>query len=101
MSSKKTEALLTEISNKLSTLTRLFTINLVKDIKKQKDQIAVLNEVGFKPKQIADILSTTSNTVSVTLNELKKEGSAKERKETSKKEDIKPIEVEVKPEEQK
>jgi len=101
MSSKKTEALLTEISNKLSILTRLFTINLVKDIKKQKDQIAVLNEVGFKPKQIADILSTTSNTVSVTLNELKKERSAKERKETTKEEDIKPIEVEVKPEEQK
>jgi len=101
MTSDKTDGLLTEISNKLDTLTRLYAIGLVREIKLQKDQISVLDEAGFKPKQIADILGTTSNTVSVSLNAIKKERLAKERKEATKEEKVNQAEVEAKPEEKK
>jgi transcriptional regulator len=101
MTADKTDSLLTEISNKLDTLIRLYSIGLVKDIKLQKDQISVLDEAGFEPKQIADILGTTRNTVSVALNAIKKERLAKERKETAKEETVKPTEVEAKTEEKK
>jgi DNA-directed RNA polymerase specialized sigma24 family protein len=71
-----------EISAKLDTLIRLSALNVVKDLKTQKEQIAVLSDADFKPKEIADILRTTSNTVSVTLTEIRKErASAKEEQE--------------------
>ncbi|WP_321992541.1 hypothetical protein [Marispirochaeta aestuarii] len=39
----------------------------------QKEQIRRLNFAGFQPKDIAEIIGTTSNTVRVTLNRLKNE----------------------------
>jgi precorrin-6B methylase 1 len=69
-----------EISKRLDVLIRLSALNLVKDIKKQKDQIAILSDSGFQPKQIADTLRTTSNTVSVALNAIRKERAEKEGK---------------------
>lgn len=101
MTSDKTDGLLKEISDRLDTLIRLYAMGLVREIKLQKDQISVLDEAGFKPKQIAEILGTTSNTVSVSLSAIKKERLAKERKEAAKEETVKPIEVEAKPEEKK
>ena len=38
----------------------------------QTDKIALLSRVGFGQKEIADLVGTTSNTVGVTLNKLKK-----------------------------
>jgi precorrin-6B methylase 1 len=101
MTNDKIDGHLQEISNKLDTLIRLYAIGLVREIKLQKDQISVLDEADFKPKQIAEILGTTSNTVSVSLNAIKKERLAKERKEALKEETVKPTEVEAKPEEKK
>ena len=73
-----------EISKRLDVLIRLTALNLVKDVKKQKDQIAILSDSGFRPKQIADILKTTSNTVSVALNAIRKERAEKEIKKPKK-----------------
>jgi|GEM_PF-634294 len=81
MSSGKRDPQLSEISGKLDTLIRLSALSLVKGIKTQKDQIALLSDAGFQPKEIADILGTTSNTVSVTLSAIRKERAEKERKE--------------------
>ena len=39
---------------------------------KQTAQIAVLNRVGFPPRDIADLLGTTGNTVNVALSNLRK-----------------------------
>jgi transposase len=80
--SLKSDQLLAEVSKKIDVLIRLSALNLVKDIKKQKDQIALLSDSGFQPKQIADILRTTSNTVSVALNAIRKERGEKEGKKT-------------------
>lgn len=63
---------LKEISSKLDVLIRLTALTLVKNMKTQKEQIVLLAESGFQPKQIADILGTTNNVVSVTLTTVKK-----------------------------
>jgi transposase len=101
MTPDETDALLTEISGKLDVLIRLYAMGLVREIKLQKDQISVLDEAGFKPKQIAEIIGTTSNTVSVALSAIRKERLAKEGKETEGEEAKKQTGAEAKPEEKK
>jgi DNA-binding NarL/FixJ family response regulator len=71
------------MSRKLDTLVWLSAIGLVRDLKTQKEQIALLSDSGFKPKQIADTLGTTSNTVSVTLTEIRRERTARESRQES------------------
>lgn len=66
------DSTLREISSKFDILIRLSALNLVKDVKTQKEKIVLLSEVGFQPKQIADILNTNNNVVSVTLTSIKK-----------------------------
>jgi DNA-binding transcriptional MerR regulator len=80
MSARKPDHQLSDISRKLDTLIRLSALGLVRDIKKQKEQVALLSNAGFPPKKIADILGTTRNTVSVALTAIRKEREKKERK---------------------
>ena len=101
MTPDKTEILLTEISGKLDVLIHLYATGLVKEIKLQKDQISLLDEVGFTPKQIAGIIGTTSNTVRVALSAIRKERATKEAKETPGEEPEKQPVTEAKPEETK
>lgn len=77
-SSKNEEGQLSEISGKIDILIRLSALGLVRDIKAQKHQIAILSDAGFQPKQIADILGTSSNTVSVALTAIRKKPHIKE-----------------------
>lgn len=42
-----------------------------------KEQILLMSRSGFEPKEIAELLNTTSNTVSVRLSEMKKRGGKK------------------------
>ncbi len=62
---------LREISEKLDVLTRLTALLLTEE-KKQADQFLLLNRAGFKPKDIAELLGTTPNTVRVALSTLRK-----------------------------
>lgn len=55
---------------------RLLAVMLVHG-KKQVEQIALLTLAGFEPKDIADLLGTTPNTVSVTLSKARKAGRLK------------------------
>lgn len=68
---KMTNKQFTEISNKLDMLTRLLALNLLPG-KKQQEQIILLNRVGLQPKEIAEMLDTTPNTVRVTLSKIRK-----------------------------
>jgi hypothetical protein len=52
-------------------MVRLSSIIAVGD-KKQIDQIERLSKAGFQPKEIAELLGTTANTVSVALTKIKK-----------------------------
>jgi transcriptional regulator len=62
-----------ELLSRLDQITRFLALTLVKDVKVQKDQIIALSNYGLEPSQIACILRTTANTVSVALSRAKKE----------------------------
>ena len=64
-----------ELTSKMDQIIVLLAQNLVKDCKTQKEKIIVLYSMGYKPLAIAEMLGTTRNTVSVTVNEAKKEGN--------------------------
>jgi DNA-binding CsgD family transcriptional regulator len=66
------KALLAELQQ----IKNLLAILGVKDLH-QKEQIRLLSKADFQPKEIAKLLGTTSNAVSVTLTGLKKTGSKK------------------------
>lgn len=55
-----------QMNEKLDRMLRLLAVVAVKGLS-QTDQIAVLNRIGFPPKEIAEIVGTTANTVRVTL----------------------------------
>ncbi len=65
---------LKEINEKIDIIVNLLALNLVKDAKNQKDKIINLYSFGFTPSQIAKLLGTTPNTVSVAVSEIKKKG---------------------------
>lgn len=60
----------------LRKVTRLLTV-IAEGNKKQKEKIQILSAAGFQPKEIAGLIGTTSNTVSVALANIRKSGSKK------------------------
>ena len=60
-----------EILRELQRMTKLLSVIAMHGMT-QRERIATLAQVGFSPKQIAELLSTTSNTVSVYLSHLRK-----------------------------
>jgi DNA-directed RNA polymerase specialized sigma24 family protein len=67
-----------EIISKMDLITRLLVLNLMKDMKVQKDKIVTLSSFGFGPSEIAKLIGTTPNTVSVALSEIKKKAKKEE-----------------------
>jgi DNA-binding CsgD family transcriptional regulator len=63
------------VAAKLDTLIRLQATSMVERLATQRERIAFLNKVGLGPKAIAEILGTTSNTVSVALAKMRKSGA--------------------------
>lgn len=61
-----------DFSKKIDTFNRLLAISLVNG-KRQRDQIRLLSVAGMGPKEIADLIGTTPNTVNVALTALRKE----------------------------
>jgi DNA-directed RNA polymerase specialized sigma24 family protein len=64
---------------KLYHLVRIMAVSVTNGLK-QRDQIALLNRAGFAPKEIAELLGTTSNTVSVELSGLRKAATKRKGK---------------------
>jgi hypothetical protein len=58
-----------------SKLVNLLALLLVQE-RKQPEQISLLNQAGFRPAEIAALLGTTRNTVSVQLSIQKRERKA-------------------------
>ena len=61
--------------SKLDTIIKLMALRMTEG-KKQVDQIQLLSKAGFGPKEIADTIGTTSNTVSVARAAIKKQKSS-------------------------
>ena len=60
---------------KLDAITKLLVIDVTQG-KDQTEQIRLLSQVGFQPKNIAEMLGTTANNVSVRLSSLRKKRKA-------------------------
>ena len=65
------DVVLERISAQLDTLTRLF-VSAAFSERTMKEKVIMLNAAGIPPREIADILGTTSNTVNVTLSQHRK-----------------------------
>ncbi|MBM4034489.1 MAG: hypothetical protein FJ291_22315 [Planctomycetes bacterium] len=61
-----------EILAELRRITRLLVVLAIKGTEQQQARIEILDAAGFSPKDIADFLSTTRNTVNVALVRLRK-----------------------------
>jgi len=61
-----------DILNEIQQIKKLLVILCTKGLD-QKNQILLLNSVGFQPKEIAELIGTTANTVRVGLSVNKKE----------------------------
>ncbi len=59
------------ISGKLDLLVRLSALSFAAD-KPQREQIKMLSNAGFQPKEIANICGTTANTVRVALSTMRR-----------------------------
>lgn len=68
-----------EILQELRHITKLLALTVTKG-QLQKDQIVALSCIGFQPKEIADLLGTTANTVSVTLSDIRKKARGRKGK---------------------
>ena len=67
------------LEEKMDTLIKLVACGLIAD-KSQREQIEMLSRIGFSPKEIAGLIGTTSNTVSVILTGLRKTKKKRKRK---------------------
>jgi len=65
-----------EVLRRLDTLIRLVATAICGD-RSQKEKIGILESAGLSPKEIADFLGTTPNTVSVALYGMRKEKGGK------------------------
>ena len=67
----------------LQRISVLLALNLTKG-QSQREQIEILSRIGFQPKEIAKILDTTTNTVSVALARSRKvrRGTVKQAEES-------------------
>ena len=70
-----------DLGNKLDTLIRLYAYSAISNFESKKDKIIFLGKAGLGAKEIAEIVDTSSNTVSVTLSVEKKKGVKKPKKE--------------------
>jgi hypothetical protein len=59
------------LSGKIDTIIKLIVLGMTEG-KNQVDQVMLLAKAGFKPKEIAETLDTTPNTVRVALSNLRK-----------------------------
>lgn len=60
------------VCDRLDTLIKLMVADIISN-KEYEDQIWVLSNAGFQPKEIADFLNRTPNAIRVKLFELRKQ----------------------------
>lgn len=60
-----------DVLNELKSIKKLLALQSVKD-KDFKEQVLLLNSVGFQPKEMGEILGKTANSVSIALHRVKK-----------------------------
>ena len=59
------------VVEELRMIKKLLALSLIKDLS-QVEQIEFLSNAGFQPKEIAEIINTSANSVRVTLSRIRK-----------------------------
>jgi hypothetical protein len=72
------EDILRDVSKKLDVLIRLIAADVAKG-RELREQVRLLGQAGLAPREIAQILGKTPNTISVTLFNLRKNAGEKSR----------------------
>ncbi len=67
-----------DILARLDLLVRLQALSMMSRFESSKEKIQFLDAAGMEPKEIADLLQTSPNTVSVTLSKARKKKSVPE-----------------------
>ncbi len=75
---KNTSATLDDLLKQARTTNRLLAAQL-KDRMSQQELVKLLNTVGLTNQELADVLDTTSATIAVTLQRLKRKAAGKAR----------------------
>ena len=75
-----TDGIGAEVAHKLDVLISLMAISILGE-KTQKQQIDLLGRAGLAAKEIAGLVGTTPNTVSVTLSKLRRDNGKARHKE--------------------
>lgn len=70
------------ILDRIDKILRILAVLATKGMKR-RDQIALLDQAGLQPKDIADLLGTSGNTVRVELVALRKAGASKKKRSAS------------------
>jgi len=70
-----------EVTRRLDTLIRLVATGLCAE-RPQKEKISILAGAGLAPKEIAEIVGTTPNTVSVALSAMRRKAKPKVKSKT-------------------
>jgi DNA-directed RNA polymerase specialized sigma24 family protein len=65
-----------EITSRLDKLIRIVALSSTQGLT-QTEKILLLNQAGFTPTEIAEIIGTTSNVVNVRLSEMRKRSAKK------------------------
>jgi len=60
-----------EVLNELKSIKKLLALQAVKD-KDFREQVLLLNSIGFQPKEIGEIIGKTANAVSIALHRANK-----------------------------
>jgi DNA-directed RNA polymerase specialized sigma24 family protein len=68
----QTDKMLTEISEKMDKILRLLAVNVVKGMTVEQEKIELLDSLGFRPIEIANMLNKTSDNVRVQLSYIRK-----------------------------
>ena len=67
----KIEGTLNKITNELEIIRKILLYNQIKNMQ-QKESIPFLSNLGYQPKEIAELIDTTANTVRVALSNYRK-----------------------------
>jgi len=69
-----------DLTKELKHIKALLAMNFVRDFETKKEKILFLNQFAFELTEIADLVKTTPNAVSVAISQAKSKRSAKEIK---------------------
>jgi hypothetical protein len=81
-----------ELNKKLDLISRLLSLNLVKDVRNLTSKVEILSSCGFQPKEIAILLDKEPNHIHQILHNLKTKKTSPVKEELESKEEEEPRE---------